>query len=449
MNIVSCFSEDLSDAPEEKLKKLKYECKAHMQVCALLSQLHRHKEALSHAKVAISISHYLVKDIHKLIKYYVDRIQNPSLNFNNEMNNKNKSNENSNTSAKDVNNKDNKGIDTTFKEKLEKKHIDFLYDPQLSLLAKTAIKILPIAEELEKKLVSENLLLKESFDESNVDNSNNIENSTEKQQDNTKTEEFNTTYDKVDMRNLLGYLNQSDWIWSLNIGNIMQISPLTMQDICTTSSIEYELSRELVLEKICFLAVSYFCVSTELRFIVQMKEDASIDPVAKRKESEYFHGKALEVSCSFLPSECPLVNHILMSYQKHHAPSQQVIQENEEYEEDLKVIRPKQGIESNKHQPIVRANRGLSISVTPHDAPLIDYHNQHKTILKQLYEKYIPNAKTIIQQTSQKQTQTTSSQLTTQYPSTSSGASAKYSSMRTTKKTPLVTGNIKDQPKKR
>lgn len=70
MNIVFCFSEDLSDAPEEKLKKLKYECKAHMQVCALLSQLHRHKEALTHAQVAISISHYLVKDIHKLIKYY-------------------------------------------------------------------------------------------------------------------------------------------------------------------------------------------------------------------------------------------------------------------------------------------------------------------------------------------------------------------------------------------
>ena len=62
--------------------------------------------------------------------------------------------------------------------------------------------------------------------------------------------DFRTTYDKVDMRNLLGYLNQSDWIWSLNIGNIMQISPLTMQDIYTTSSIEYELSRELVLEKI-------------------------------------------------------------------------------------------------------------------------------------------------------------------------------------------------------
>lgn len=47
-----------------------------MQVCALLSQLHRHKEALIHAKIAISIGHYLIKDVHKLIKYYCDRMKN-------------------------------------------------------------------------------------------------------------------------------------------------------------------------------------------------------------------------------------------------------------------------------------------------------------------------------------------------------------------------------------
>jgi hypothetical protein len=34
-----------------------------------------------------------------------------------------------------------------------------------------------------------------------------------------------------------------------------------------------------------------------------MKEDPTVDPVIKRKESEFMHGKALEVSCSFLPSE--------------------------------------------------------------------------------------------------------------------------------------------------
>lgn len=56
----------------------------------------------------------------------------------------------------------------------------------------------------------------------------------------------------VDMKNLLGYLNQSEWIYSLNIGNIMQISPLTLQDFMSSSALEMELSREYVLEKVNF-----------------------------------------------------------------------------------------------------------------------------------------------------------------------------------------------------
>ena len=57
-------------------------------------------------------------------------------------------------------------------------------------------------------------------------------------------------YEQADMKNLLGYLNQSEWIYSLNIGNIMQIAPLTMQDFMSVASIELELSREYVLEKV-------------------------------------------------------------------------------------------------------------------------------------------------------------------------------------------------------
>jgi hypothetical protein len=35
--------------PALKLKMLKYKCKTHMQICALLSQVHKHKEAALHA----------------------------------------------------------------------------------------------------------------------------------------------------------------------------------------------------------------------------------------------------------------------------------------------------------------------------------------------------------------------------------------------------------------
>ena len=39
--------------PGLKLKLLKYKCKSHMQVCALYSQIHRHREASFHANEAI------------------------------------------------------------------------------------------------------------------------------------------------------------------------------------------------------------------------------------------------------------------------------------------------------------------------------------------------------------------------------------------------------------
>lgn len=158
------------------------------------------------------------------------------------------------------------------------------------------------------------------------------------------------------MKNVLGFLNQNEWIQNLNIGNIMQMTPITIKDLLSSNRNEIELCRDSFLEKISLLGVSYFCVSTEMRFLIQQREQYLTTPIKKQREleSEYWHAKALEVVCSFLPSECPLLNHVLLSYQKHHEPSQQVIQEDQELTDVLNVIRPLQGIESNKYQPIVR-----------------------------------------------------------------------------------------------
>lgn len=67
----------------------------------------------------------------------------------------------------------------------------------------------------------------------------------------------------ADMKNILGYLNQNEWVFNLNIGNFMQITPLTLHDFMSGNSVVNELSREFILEKICFLCVSYFCLGTE------------------------------------------------------------------------------------------------------------------------------------------------------------------------------------------
>jgi hypothetical protein len=85
----------------------------------------------------------------------------------------------------------------------------------------------------------------------------------------------------------------------------------------------------------------------------------------KLLESEYWHAKSLEMACSFLPSECPLFKHILLSYNKHHSPSTQTIKEDQVQEDVLRVIRPLPGIETDKHQPIVRHIED-KYSITPY-----------------------------------------------------------------------------------
>ena len=88
------------------------------------------------------------------------------------------------------------------------------------------------------------------------------------------------------MRTVLGFLNQNEWILNLNIGNIMQIQPTRMKDFMNSYRNEHQLSRESFLEKLQLLIVSYFCVSTEMRFIIQSRNGFMKAEVKKEKELE-------------------------------------------------------------------------------------------------------------------------------------------------------------------
>jgi hypothetical protein len=158
----------------------------------------------------------------------------------------------------------------------------------------------------------------------------------------------------------------------------MQISPLTLQDFLSQTSIQLELSREFVLEKMCFLAVSYFCMGTEYRFLHQLKEKIN-EQTFERRDSEYWHGKAVEMAISFLPSESPLVSHILMSYEKHHSPSNMVIPENESQEKYVRIVRQSYGIDSCRLQPIIRHHPDGEYRVPKLDQPLINWHKIFRT----------------------------------------------------------------------
>ena len=67
-----------------------------------------------------------------------------------------------------------------------------------------------------------------------------------------------------------------------------------------------------MLEKIVLISASYFCIATEMRYILQKQPNKS--STIGKKDSEMFHAKALHISSLFLPKECPLVQHIQQSY---------------------------------------------------------------------------------------------------------------------------------------
>lgn len=60
------------------------------------------------------------------------------------------------------------------------------------------------------------------------------------------------------------------------------------------------------------------------------------------------------MAISYLPSESPLVSHILMSYEKHHSPSNMAIPESEGQDVKVRVVRQVTGIDNSRLQPIIR-----------------------------------------------------------------------------------------------
>ena len=107
----------------------------------------------------------------------------------------------------------------------------------------------------------------------------------------------------------------------------MHLLPMSLEELNLHVDNSHELSRDAMLEKIILLSVSYFCVGTELRFLSkqfsgknqkeQGMEDLEGNTESKKyrlEDSEMWHAMALETCGTFLPSECPLVSHMIMSF---------------------------------------------------------------------------------------------------------------------------------------
>jgi hypothetical protein len=74
---------------------------------------------------------------------------------------------------------------------------------------------------------------------------------------------------KMSVRNVLGIRHSEDWIFNLNIGNVMHLSLMGSEELNAKLENTHELCKDSMLEKIVLASVSYFCISTEMRFLMQ------------------------------------------------------------------------------------------------------------------------------------------------------------------------------------
>ena len=118
---------------------------------------------------------------------------------------------------------------------------------------------------------------------------------------------INDKKNKISTRNILGVIKNDDWLNLFNIGNIMFLYAMSYDDLDLDSDPKYELLRDAIIEKILMLTVSFFSIANELRFLGN-KVDNGL----------YYHSKAVEISCLYLPWTCPIVKHYVNTYCKYY-----------------------------------------------------------------------------------------------------------------------------------
>ena len=148
----------------------------------------------------------------------------------------------------------------------------------MSYVERTAKKLLPILNEVKKRMIPDKKRrtgktdAKEDKKGSGSDDDDDLVIDLSKVKGKAKNKPT-----PFDMKNILGYLNQGENLQTLSIGSIMQLQAFKLRDLVEEGKNELELTRESFIFKISHLAVAYFCYSTEIRFILQMKEDPNYE----------------------------------------------------------------------------------------------------------------------------------------------------------------------------
>lgn len=237
----------------ERIKKWRYQAKVRIQLCAILSQLNKHEAAQYHAKKAAKYADNVIAETHRVCSEHLKR------------------------------HKKLLASGRLKSKALERPQYQLMESPHYQQFHEAVQKTFPVLESLIQRL-------------------------------GPKRPNAGQKPPKLDLRSVLGVQHYNDWIYSYNIGDLMVVEPLEMAELKSNMGLQVELTRDMMLDKVCILAVAYFCVATEIRFLNNQHGASG----GKEREGEAWHAKALRVVKDFLPLECPLANHIKQSYTRNY-----------------------------------------------------------------------------------------------------------------------------------
>ncbi|EAS00217.1 hypothetical protein TTHERM_00215920 (macronuclear) [Tetrahymena thermophila SB210] len=169
-------------------------------------------------------------------------------------------------------------------------------------------------------------------------------------------------YERPDLEFLFKTITSSQhWILKTNILSLLQLKAVALEEtqICKTS-IDHEISIDAILSKLSHLCVSFYCISTETRFIndqkknkqkeisqLQLQSGNNQSAQNQQKyakflqnlnyevsESENWLSRSLEIAYVFLPHDMPLVGQIVSVHNKFHNVNKIVIKEDENEHDD-------------------------------------------------------------------------------------------------------------------
>ncbi|CAD8049471.1 unnamed protein product [Paramecium primaurelia] len=145
------------------------------------------------------------------------------------------------------------------------------------------------------------------------------------------TEQIFQTQTNNQQNKLFTIIEDNHPMLQMQILGLMQLTNIDLEELFPINSHEMVLAEEVILELIMLTGLSFYSISTELRFLNNQQNKMNI---------EIWLGKALEMFYTFVPHSSLIFSQIYQVYQKLYGVDKQSIPEDEEVEYHTKLLKP-------------------------------------------------------------------------------------------------------------